>query len=160
MQLAELSSRGAVASGQREPARQFVIDSRPDRHPTGPAAPHVALYSPQAGAARMLVPRRASKGCCRMHERQSRPLTLFPRLNDRCPLDLDSKKDTRKYCPPDHPPWLVLVASTANGAWSKVIWTHSMYRMPVRHVLCTPRLAALALLPSQSAATRRYNVCT
>lgn len=49
VQLVELSSRGAVASGQREPARQFVIDSRPDRHPTGPAAPHVALYSPQAG---------------------------------------------------------------------------------------------------------------
>lgn len=53
VQLVELSSRGAVASGQREPARQFVIDRQPARqparHPTGPAAPHVALYSPQAG---------------------------------------------------------------------------------------------------------------
>ncbi|KAL6901738.1 hypothetical protein GGI43DRAFT_366286 [Trichoderma evansii] len=119
--LRELSSRGADVSGQREPARQFVID----RHPTSRAAPHVyamrALYSPQVGSSTNWSPRRsASTKTCKqgMYASMSfRPPDALPRLNDRCPLDLDSK-EKKKYCPPDHPPWPVLVVSTTDGAWS------------------------------------------
>lgn len=65
----------------KESPRGSLLSTEPDRHPTGPAAPHVALYSPQAGGtARMLVPRRAGKGCCCMHARASVPASdAFPK---------------------------------------------------------------------------------
>lgn len=112
VRLRELSSSGAVVSGQESPRGSLLSTAS-----NTPCCAALCIAHKSAAALPGPHGRSASKGW--MHVCLFRPLDALPRLSDRCPLDLDSKeRKKKKLLPARPPPWSVLVVSTRNGVWS------------------------------------------